>query len=197
MPKWSGGCCSQKIFKIHSFDCNSVTCWLGSKLQNCQSDCVYGSWLLQWCSTPYYVSFHLQVDMKVCSASKSSGCYHRFLLWNFELHAWTMWFWRSLQICQFHNFKEWVSAGFMLPDWLVQQDKTNSEKKELHDLVDQITKEIPFANSTLHYSFTRDPPHFRMIKKMPIVSQFYGKFMKPMTFLRTVQHCIHNFDDIG
>jgi len=37
----------------------------------------------------------------------------------------------------------------MLPEWLVQQTKTNSERKELYDLlVDQITQEIPIANFT-------------------------------------------------
>jgi len=35
----------------------------------------------------------------------------------------------------------------------------------------------------LHYSFTRDPPHFRMIKKMLIASRFYDKFIKLTTFL--------------
>jgi len=49
---------------------------------------------------------------------------------------------------------------------------------------------------SLHYSFTRDPPHFRMIKKMTIASHFYDNFIKLTTF-RTFQYCIHNFDDIS
>jgi len=32
--------------------------------------------------------------------------------------------------------------------------------------------------------------------KMPIAFSFYDKFIKLTTFLRTVQYCIHNFDDI-
>jgi len=33
--------------------------------------------------------------------------------------------------------------------------------------------------------------------KMPIASTLYDKFIKLTTFLRTVQYCIHNFDDIS
>jgi len=40
----------------------------------------------------------------------------------------------------------------MLPEWLVQQAKTNSERKELHDLfVDQTTQETPVANSAINF----------------------------------------------
>jgi len=28
VPKCSGGCYSPNLFKIHSFNCNSMTCWL-------------------------------------------------------------------------------------------------------------------------------------------------------------------------
>ena len=40
--------------------------------------------------------------------------------------------------------------------------------------------QIPLS---LHYSFTRDPPHSRMIRKMFIASNFCDKFIKLTTFL--------------
>ena len=106
----------------------------------------FGDTLLQTLFLPTYTWTWLNV----CRVLNSSGCYWRFLLRTCELHAWTMWFWRSLGICHSHNFRMSFSWLNMSPKWLVQQVKTNSERKELCDpLVDQITQEIPIANSTL------------------------------------------------
>jgi len=64
----------------------------------------------------------------------------------------------TLEQCDFGGRFEYVNSTIskvsfswlnMSPEWLVQQAKTNSERKELYDLfVDQITQEIPVANST-------------------------------------------------
>jgi len=89
----------------------------------------------------------------------------------------------------------------MSPDRLVQQAEHYSEMQELYYLpVHKTTQEVPIANSTLSplaHSFTREPPHFRIINKMLIASHFYDKFIKLTTFLRAVQYCIHDFDNIG
>jgi len=66
------------------------------------------------------------------------------------------------------------------------------EIQELYDLfVHKSTQEVPIANYTLSplaHSLMREPPHFRMVNKMPIASHFYDKFIKLTTFLRAVLH---------
>jgi len=57
------------------------------------------------CSKFYFFPLTSGHDQTSVGSSNLSGCCCRFLFRNFEIHAWTMWFWRSLRICQFHNFK--------------------------------------------------------------------------------------------
>jgi len=86
----------------------------------------------------------------------------------------------------------------MSPEWLVQQVKTNSERKELHDiLVDQITQ-IPIANSTLSPSLfharstSTTLQNDKDARRFPFLWQIH----QTHDFSYDCSVYIHNFDDI-
>jgi len=145
------GWCSAKIFKIHSFDCKYVACCLGklaSKLsiRLCIRELAVSVML---CSKFCFFPLTRGYDRTSAGSSNLWSCYCRFLHQNFELHAWTMWF------CSFEYVNSATSKSeFQLVKHVTgiasPASQNKCEKKELCDLlVDQITQEIPVANSTL------------------------------------------------